>query len=219
MNSLQPKNQKTKVKTLVVAESGLLTDICLRQNAHSVYICDQAKREELALAIPEYAFSEVDGQLHQRLSNRLSQIQQIRRFTNELLREQDMAASAGQLREILATVEEQTASKQHLIQAELSAIAEVCQIIPITFESFRRGKLRFLRSTPPPDENDCHILECVLCYLAEHQNDYELKIFLCHDQRHFDDSTLHESLAQLNAQMVFSSSACLQTIRSYLPDE
>lgn len=207
------------MKILVVAESGLLTDICLKQSVHSKYIWNQAEQEELTLTISEYAFSETDGQLHQRLSNRLAQIQEMRRFTNELLREQDMAASAGQLREMLATVEEQTASKQHLIQAELSAIAEVCQIIPMTFESFRRGKLRFLRSTPPPDENDCHILECVLCYLAEHQNNYELKIFLCHDQKHFDDPTIHESLAQLNAQMAFSSAAYLQTIWSYLPDE
>ncbi|MCZ6678832.1 MAG: hypothetical protein O7E52_16485, partial [Candidatus Poribacteria bacterium] len=49
----------------------------------------QAKLATLTLAIPEHAFSEVDGQLHQRLSRRLNQIDEMRRFTNELLREQD----------------------------------------------------------------------------------------------------------------------------------
>ncbi|MBI1927850.1 hypothetical protein HYR99_26875 [Candidatus Poribacteria bacterium] len=56
MNSSQPKNQKTK-RILVVAESGLLTDIYLKQSVHSTYIWRQAQLEALTLAIPEYALS------------------------------------------------------------------------------------------------------------------------------------------------------------------
>ena len=133
MNLLQPKNQKAK-KILVIAESGLLTDICLHQIVHSDYIWRQAQLEALTLAIPEYAFSETDGQLHQRLSRRLNQIEEIRRFINELLREQDMVASAELLREILTQIEEQTISKRHLIQANLSEIASGCQVIPMALE-------------------------------------------------------------------------------------
>jgi hypothetical protein len=46
------------MRILVVAESGLLTDICLEQTVHSDYIWRQAVLEVLTLAIPEYAFSE-----------------------------------------------------------------------------------------------------------------------------------------------------------------
>ena len=210
MNLSQLKNQK---KILVVAESGLLTDIYLKQSSHSVYIWRQTQLGVLTLAIPEYAFSETDGQLHQRLLRRLNQIEEMRRFINELLREEDMVASAEQLREILNRIGEQTVSKRHLIQENLSEIASGCEVIPMTFEAFRRGKLRFLRSTPPPDENDCQILASIICYLEEHQNNYDLKIFLCHDQRHFDFPTIHQSIRELNAQMVFSSASCLQAIR------
>jgi hypothetical protein len=86
----------------------------------------------------------------------------------------------------------------------------------MTFEAFRRGKLRFLSSTPPPDENDCQILASVLCCLEERQNDYDLKLFLCHDQKHFDFPVIHQLIRDLNAQMVFSSASCLQAIRDYL---
>ena len=217
MNSSRPTPQPAKPnKILVVAESGLLTDICLGQSVHSSYLWDQAKQGVLTLAIPEYAFSEVDGQLHERLSNRLHQIQEIRHFANELLREEDMVDIAEQFRTILTTVEERTASKRGVIQAELSAIAQACQIIPLTVEALRLGKLRFIGSTPPPDENDCYILECVLSYLAGCTNTYDLKLFLCHDQRHFDAPAVHEALIQLNAKMVFSSAACLQAIQAYL---
>ena len=59
----------------------------------------------------------------------------------------------------------------------------------------------------------------LLAFLREHEKEYDLNLFLCHDQKHFDEPVIHQELAALNAKLVFSSTECIQTIRAYLPEK
>ena len=93
-------------RILLTAESGFLTDICLRQSVHSDYLLRQAMENHFALAISEYAFAEVDGGLQRRLGEQNHQLQGMNTFANELLRRRDTQRQARQLKEILATIEE-----------------------------------------------------------------------------------------------------------------
>jgi hypothetical protein len=76
-------------RILLAAESGFLTDICLQQSVNSDYLRRQAIENHLILAIPEYAFAEVDGGLQQRLNEQKHQLQEMNAFANDLLRRRD----------------------------------------------------------------------------------------------------------------------------------
>ena len=146
-------------KILLTAESGFLTDICLQQSVHSDYLLRQAMENHLTIAIPEYAFAEVDGGLQQRIGEQKQQLQEINAFANDLLRRRNTQQQARQLKEILATIQETLQTALDTLKARLADIMQVCEVIPLTFEIFRRGRLRFLSSISPEDETDCHILE------------------------------------------------------------
>ena len=122
------------------------------------------------------------------------------------------------MKEILATIQETLQTALDTLKARLTDIMQVCEVIPLTFEIFRRGRLRFLSANPPEDETDCHILESVLAFLRGREKEYDLKLFLCHDQKHFDEPVVHRELAAFSAKLVFSSAECIQTIRDYLPE-
>ncbi len=64
------------VKVMVVAESGLLRDLCLNQSTASRYLYEQIDSQTLTLAIPEYAFVETDGGLEQQLHKRSARLQE-----------------------------------------------------------------------------------------------------------------------------------------------
>ena len=76
-------------RILLTTESGFLTDICLQQSVHSDYLLRQAMDNHLTLAIPEYAFAEVDGGLQRRLGEQKHQLQEVNAFANELSRRRD----------------------------------------------------------------------------------------------------------------------------------
>jgi len=107
---------------LLTAESGFLTDICLQQSVHSDYLLRQAIENHLALAIPEYAFAEVDGGLQQRLSEQKHQLHGMNAFANELLRRRDTQQQARQLKEVLAII-------QKTLQTALDNIKASWQIL------------------------------------------------------------------------------------------
>ncbi|MFQ6043232.1 MAG: hypothetical protein ACE5PV_20465 [Candidatus Poribacteria bacterium] len=191
----------------------------MQQSVHSDYLRRQAMENHLTLAIPEYAFAEVDGGLQRRLSEQKHQLQGMNAFANELLRRRDTQQQARFLKEILPTIQETLQTTLDTLKAQLADTMQVCEVIPLNFEIFRRGRLRSLSSSPPEDETDCYIFESVLAFLREHEKEYDLKLFLCHDQKHFDEPTIHHELTALSAKLVFSSAECIQTIRAYLPEK
>jgi len=219
------------MRILILAETGFLTDICLKQSQHSEYLYDQAAFGNLSIAVPEYAFAETDGSLllipllffliklfllgkekvwlHRRLKARQQKLQEIVSFANELQRSSNLQSYAQHLKEILTTLRNLTENSVLLVKADLADLRRVCHSIAPTFEILNRGKLRCLSSTPPPDEVDCLIFESIKSYIQEHSQKYDLMLFLCHDRVHFDHPEVHQELAAIGAQIVFSSSECL----------
>lgn len=205
------------MRILILAETGFLTDICLKQSQHSEYLYDQAAFGNLSIAVPEYAFAETDGSLHRRLKARQQKFQEIVSFANELQRSSNLQSYAQHLKEILTTLRNLTENSVLLVKADLADLRRVCHSIAPTFEILNRGKLRCLSSTPPPDEVDCLIFESIKSYIQEHSQKYDLMLFLCHDRAHFDHPEIHQELAAIGTQIVFSSSECLRLIRENLP--
>jgi hypothetical protein len=205
------------MRILILAETGFLTDICLRQGRHSEYLYDQTVEGNLSIAVPEYAFAETDGSLHRRLKARQQKLQEIASFANELQRSSNLQSHAQNLKDILTTLRNLIENSILLVKADLADLRRVCHSIAPTLEILHRGKLRCLSSTPPPDEIDCLIFESIKSYIQEHSQKYDLILFLCHDRAHFDYPEIHQELTAIGAQPVFSSSECLRLIRENLP--
>ncbi len=201
------------MEILIIAESGFLADICLKQSSHSEYLYEQAGKGNITIAVPEYAFAEADGSLHRRFAVRQQKLQEMANFANELARSRDIESHVQQLRTTITTLRNLMEDSLNLAKADLADLRRVCRSIPPAIDILHSGMLRFLSSVPPPDKVDCLILESVLSFLSEHQQEYVLNIFLCHDKQHFDYPEIHQEITNLGAQMVFSSSECIRTIR------
>lgn len=202
---------------LVLAESGFLNDYCLQQSTHSEYLLHQVETGSITMVIPEYAFAEADGSLQARLSQRQHQLQEMLAFLNQLIRSQDLEPIARRIKVDVQDIQNRIGEDADTVKIELMRIKQVCHIIPLKSETYHRGKLRSVSSTPPPDEIDCIIFESIKSYLQKHRQTYDLKVFLCHDKQHFDRPEIHQELDALDAQIVFSSGECLRFIQESLP--
>lgn len=202
---------------LVVAESGLLVDYSLRQSIHSEYLLRQVETNRIALAIPEYAFAETDGGLRKHMNQKQHQLQEMLAFANEMLRSQALVREAQNLKDAILALQSRLQAGIVTVRTELDYVKQLSILIPLNYESYYRGKMRFLSADPPPDENDCLILESILSFLRSHQQDYDLRLFLTHDRRHFDLPEIHGEIEAVSAMMVFSSSECLRVLRERLP--
>jgi len=205
------KSSVTEV--LIIVESGFLADISLKQSSHSRYLYEQASQRSITIAIPEYAFAEADGSLHRRFAMRHQKLQEMANFANELARSRDIESHVQQLKTSITTLRNLMEESLNLAKADLADLRQGCLTIPPTIDILHRGMLRSLSSAPPPDKVDCLILESVLNFLSEHQQEYVHSVFLCHDRQHFDHPEIHQEIANLGAQMVFSSSECIGNIR------
>ena len=210
-------NELQRERILVIAESGFVTDICLEESQQAKRVLDIADFAQITIAIPQYAMAEVDGTLHNRLRTRVTRLQEIIAFLNQLARGQQSKRAAEQTISNLHQLVEITEATRTSLNVTLALIAEICYIIPFNLETYALGKLRVLGSPPPFDENDCQIYEAILEYLRQNSDEYDSKIFLTHDRQHFDLPEIHDELAQFEARVVFSAGECLRCIRESLP--
>jgi hypothetical protein len=205
------------VKILIVAESGLLRDLCLNQSQNSTYLYEQIDGDLMTLAVPAYAFSETDGGVQQQYRRYRTRLQETANLANELGRSQNLLSLANQLKQLVEELQNQVDAISVVVKTVLEDVRSKCLMIPTTFEVFHRARLRALSATPPPDEIDCQIFESVLDFLRAHQQEYALRLFLTHDRNHFDHPEIHQEIEAVGAIMVFSSSECLRVIREHLP--
>ena len=99
------------------------------------------------------------------------------------------------------------------LHRRLDNLKGVTDIIPYLPEHATQAELRALKQLAPFKEPDRKIYESILWFLRQNQPPPLPTLFLTRDKNDFDFSYIHDELAQLGTELLFSAGDCVRHLR------
>ena len=209
------QNKDLPKKVMLLGETNFLLDFAFKQDANCEYLVELADKQQVQMAIPEYAFAEAEGAGVQKLLNRLRTLEPalyaLRQFSRSAYHDlDDLIRGIEQLMDSVKTTE------IPLVVEKISNFRQLATIIPLTPEILVQAKLREAKQIPPFKKSDIRIYETVLKFAAENQGSEFNFMFLTRDRKDFDHPHVHAELQALSVELFFSAGDCVRRIRELL---
>ena len=199
----------------LLTETNFLLDIAFDQSPECKRLFFLAQEQNIPIIVPEYSFAEAEGNIAKTLEQRLAAIDTTIGILKQSARSayQDVAALLAQLHAFKARSD---AEERPLLHLKLAKLEEHVSVIPFSAKIGARAELRGLRQLAPWKPTDRNVYESLLHFVRKNQASEAHTLFLTRDRADFDVPSLHDELAALSVELLFSAGDGIRRIRELL---
>lgn len=199
----------------LLTETNFILDLTFKQSQQCERLLALVKERDIPVVIPEYSFAEAEGNIRNTLQKRSSAIDEAITALNQSARSayQDVTTLLELLQQFKLQSE---ADELPMLHTRIREIEEFVSIIPFSAGIAARAELRDLRQIAPFKPSDRRIYESLLHFAQENQAPDIRMLFLTRDLSDFDHPYLHDELAELSVELLFSAGDCIKRIRELI---
>jgi hypothetical protein len=199
----------------LLTETNFILDLSFQQAPDCERLFLLAQEHDIELVIPEYSFAEAEGNLTTTLRKRCATLE----AAISVLRQADRSAyqDLARLIQELEQVKVQAfTQEQPILHARIQYLTKSASVIPFSAEIGVQAELRGLRRLAPWKPTDRNVYESMLHFVRENQSSEVRMLFLTRDRADFDVPSLHDELAALSVELLFSAGDGIRRIREII---